>query len=504
MSIFYYILTKHIIQSLYAEKDDIHLDGTTGNGNKEPEFGKGQNASSLLTSKVAESERKPEKFGQRADPIKLSNQQIFTILKSIFTVDEDANPYDRRSGGFGRDVGISDRRSQQLSPGVQSTPRTLGDVGAETTDSETDLPKLRKSPKVTEEVSNAGAFCPPTTHRSISKYSEISSIIRNFSHSANYNIYVRMISAIHICNYQRELNIATKFHYLSYLLINMFYSEDDKEQFRIIFGKTYQIYRGFSLLARLYKYKKIPPHNTCDLVLNPFNINFNDLHSILKHTKQQPFMLIQNGAKYFFSRVDLIRLLNTSLGNTFDFFAKPLVCSNPYNKIVFEYHDLYNIYLYIKEGHLKNYELIDAFHDCDFVLEKFLLQYDYLIREYAIKEYILNSPDDELYNDIIDMIDEYCPTIMIHEDFPRKKLIYVMKPYLYLYFISIYSLIPSKKNKYRKLFKLKIQNFNKYTPTFGRKIINTARSMFGDIIEGQSVNIRFIDHCIPLLLSEVM
>jgi hypothetical protein len=283
----------------------------------------------------------------------------------------------------------------------------------------------------------------------------------------------------------------------------MFYSEDDKEQFQIIFGKTYQIYRGFSLLARLYRYKKIPPHNTCDLVLNPFNPNFNDLHSILKHSKQQPFMLIQNGAKYFFSRTDLIRLLNTSLGNTFDFFAKPLVCTNPYNKIAFEYHDLYNMYLYIKDGHMRISELIEGFHDCDFMLEKFLLDKDYIIREYAIKEYILNRSDDELYDDIIDMIDEYCPSITIHADFPRKKLVFIMKPYLYLYFISIYSLIPSKKNKYRKLFKRKIQKFNSYNPTFGRKIINTTRSMFGDIVEGPPV-IRFIDHCIPLLLSEVM
>jgi len=313
-----------------------------------------------------------------------------------------------------------------------------------------------------------------------------------------------MVTAMYGCDCMGTYTITTKFNYLSNLLNNMFYTEDDKEQFQIIFGKAYQIYRGFSLLARLYRVKKIPPHNTSDLVLNPFIPNFNDLHSILKHTKQQPFMLIQNGAKYFFSRVDLIRLLNTSLGNTFDFFAKPLVCSNPYNKIAFAYHDLYNIYFYIKDGHMKISELIDAYHDCGFVLEKFVLEKEYLIREYAIKEYIINRTDDDLYDDIIDMIDEHCPTITIHTDFPRKKLIFIMKPYLYLYFISMYSLIPSKKNKYRKLFKQKIQDFNSFNPSFGRKVLRTARSMFGDYIEGQPIIIRFIDNCIPLSLSEVM
>ena len=54
------------------------------------------------------------------------------------------------------------------------------------------------------------------------------------------------------------------------------------------------------------------------------------------------------------------------------------------------------------------------------------------------------------------------------------------------------------------MFKQKIQDFNLYNPSFGRKIINTARSMFGDIVEDQPVNIRFIDHCVPLLLSDVM
>jgi len=328
---------------------------------------------------------------------------------------------------------------------------------------------------------------------STSKLNKMTTIIDNYVHSVKYSIYSRMVTAMYVCNCMGTSLIATKLNYLSYLHSNMFYSEDDKEQFQIIFGKAYQICRGFSLLARLYRLKKIPPHNTCDLILNPF----------IPHAKQQPFMLIQNGAKYFFSRNDLIRLLNTSLGNTFDFFAKPLVCTNPYNKIAFEYHDLYNIYLYIKEGHMKTSELIDGFYACDFMLEKFLLEKDYLIREYAIKETILNNSDDELYDDIIDMLDEYT-NITIHVDFPKKKLIFVMKPYLYLYFVSLYSLIPSKKNKYRKLFKQKINKFKSYNSSFGRKVVHTERSMFGDRINGLPVNISFIDHCIPLLLSEVM
>jgi hypothetical protein len=478
MATFYYVLLKNVMQTLHSEK----LEQTKS-----------------MTCDISNS-----------SPVS-NNQQIFTIIQSIFEIDinytlpkgrVEPNAGVRRTVAFGDDASASACNEVEVSDSVSTQ-----NVNIFTTNLLCDRQSPNNFDGSTKHLeAREEGYQDRRSHDKLGKdicnFSQISDIIRDYMNLPSYNIYSRMITAIYVCNYPRKTT--AKFDYLSYLVTNIFYSEYDKEQFQILFGRAYQIYRGFSLLARLYRIKKLPPHNTCDLVLNPFVTNFNDLHSILKRSKQQPFMLIQNGAKYFFGRIDLIRLLNTSLGNTFDFFAKPLVCTNPYNKIAFEYHDLYNIYFYIKEGNMKISELIEGFYASNFVLEKFLLEKEYIIREYAIKEYILNHPDDEIYDDIIDMIDEYCPNITIHADFPRKKLVVIMKPYLYLYFVSIYSIIPSKKNKYRKLFKQKIQHFNMYNPTFGRKIINTTRSMFGEIVEGHSVNIRFIDHCAPLLLSDVM
>jgi DNA polymerase elongation subunit (family B) len=64
--------------------------------------------------------------------------------------DEDESSYARSAGDDRKDVGISDLRSQQLSPGVLCTPRTLGDVGAETSDSVSE----RKPPVVNVAVAS--------------------------------------------------------------------------------------------------------------------------------------------------------------------------------------------------------------------------------------------------------------------------------------------------------------------------------------------------------------
>ena len=60
--------------------------------------------------------------------------------------------------------------------------------------------------------------------------------------------------------------------------------------------------------------------------------------------------------------------------------------------------------------------------------------------------------------------------IFIHDEFPKKQLIKIMKPYLILHLQSFYSLIPIIKNNTEILLNRKLKKFYKFNPRFGRKV----------------------------------
>jgi hypothetical protein len=109
-------------------------------------------------------------------------------------------------------------------------------------------------------------------------------------------------------------------------------------------------------------------------------------------------------------------------------------------------------------------------------MTKFVDSYEYILRENSIKNYITNSTKSQIKSDILKMIKEYnsCHkkySINIDCEFPTDLLIRLMKPYLNLYLTAFYSLVP--KNKIDAKYKLtrKLKEFQKFNPSFGRKII---------------------------------
>jgi hypothetical protein len=62
-------------------------------------------------------------------------------------------------------------------------------------------------------------------------------------------------------------------------------------------------------------------------------------------------------------------------------------------------------------------------------------------------------------------------TINIHDEFPKNKLVKIMKPYLLLYLNSCYSLIPNIKKNSSIDLKNKLRNFQKFNPQFGRRLV---------------------------------
>jgi len=73
------------------------------------------------------------------------------------------------------------------------------------------------------------------------------------------------------------------------------------------------------------------------------------------------------------------------------------------------------------------------------------------------------------------LFDIYCHRISIHSEFPKDILIDIMKPYLYLYLINNYHIYGTeKREKCFKLLKIKMKEFYKFNPGFGRKYITTT------------------------------
>ena len=238
-----------------------------------------------------------------------------------------------------------------------------------------------------------------------------------------------------------------------------------RDEFIQYFCKIQKIYHSLSRFAYLYKYKKSTMSVTTDMGLNDISINDKNVLCIY-HIK----------SKYLFNVNDLIKIINTSLINNYLFFAEPLPSKNPYNNLPFTKSNLYNIYFFIKfNTHIYD-DLFFKFFQCDFNLSIFYNNYEYLLRDYSIKNYIKNCSEQEILNKINEMLTEYNKIyvrnkIIIHDEFPKNKIVKIMKPYVLLYLNSCYSLIPIVKSNSSIDLKIKLRNFQRFNPQFGRRLV---------------------------------
>ena len=281
-----------------------------------------------------------------------------------------------------------------------------------------------------------------------------------FKKNKNENEYF-LIFIFNTLIYTKNTN---KFDLFINTLNNSFFTEKQKEDFINVFCKIQKTYFALSKLAYLYKYNKAKIVVDNDMYLNPIDIN-----------NKNTICLLQDKNKYYFRINDLINIINRSLSNSPYFFCEVLIPKNPYNNTPFDKSTLYNIYFYIRTRTLIIPELLHKFFLCNFELDNFEKNYEYLIREYAIINYINDMDTDALHNLVLTMIDYFNTNnqyyIDIDDDFPKKYLINIMKPYLFLYCTYNFSLIGIKKIQSIELFFKKMKKFYKFNPLFGRKII---------------------------------
>ena len=162
------------------------------------------------------------------------------------------------------------------------------------------------------------------------------------------------------------------------------------------------------------------------------------------------------------------------MSNSSFFFSEPLEIKNPYNNLVFEYHNLCNIYFFLKFNCNSYNELFHKFFKSDFTIKIFLHRNFNLLRQYSILNYSTNTDMQYLYIEIINMINNYNSRIsekyriLIHDDFPLELLYNIMKKYLHLYINAWYSYVEYECNTFAMELNHRLYYFQKFNPAFGR------------------------------------
>jgi hypothetical protein len=279
------------------------------------------------------------------------------------------------------------------------------------------------------------------------------------------NKYFNIISIFFDIFILKKYSVKEKYKFLGNSLDNVFLTKDITFQIFSIFSQIQKKY--FALLRfkyiLLYKKSKIVVDN--DLSLNPIS------------EKDKNIVVInQKNKKYLFHIKDLLHIINSSIGHSDYFFSSPISVKNPYNNAIFTKSILYNIYFFMKFNTLYFSELFHHFFICNFDLSEFFGKNTILLRNYSIKDYLKNSTEENLLLDIEEMMDDFNYDnknykILIDPEFPNKKLLEILKPYVNLYIYSKFSYLNSEKNNAQKLLTSKLKQFYTFNPSFGRKII---------------------------------
>jgi hypothetical protein len=249
------------------------------------------------------------------------------------------------------------------------------------------------------------------------------------------------------------------------------------EEFVSYFCKIQSVYHVLNRFVFRYKYKRAKIVVNTDMILNE-----------LQENDKNVICVYQDNSKYLFKIHDLLKIINMALINSSNFFANPLCIKNPYSNLPFGKGILYSIYYFIREKtnitfNTNDTELFFKFHRCHFNLTLFFDEYEYILREKTILNYVKNSTTETLYNDIMIMLHKFNSEhikkqIVIDKKFPKNRIVEIFQPYLIMYIKSKYLLIPTLKYKATCYLERKLKKFQSFNPIFGRKKVKLLNKIF--------------------------
>jgi len=231
------------------------------------------------------------------------------------------------------------------------------------------------------------------------------------------------------------------------------------EIFEHMFCRVQRAYYGFARLARIWRLRTSPVQISCDLFMTPLDPSH-------KHT----FKLLQQNNIYYFSTRDLCKLVTNSITNSAFLFSEPKVAKNPYNNIVFNKADLYNMYWKIRESVCVVPTIIDLWFRYGFDVYKLRKNHEHEFADYAINNYVNALNVVQMCEEIYEMIYSlhFQEVIQPNPTFSSERFAADFKPYLRLFLKVQY--YPDKivaANLRRELI-CKLRWFSNMYPYYGK------------------------------------
>uniref|UniRef100_A0A6C0CLH6 Uncharacterized protein n=1 Tax=viral metagenome TaxID=1070528 RepID=A0A6C0CLH6_9ZZZZ len=251
---------------------------------------------------------------------------------------------------------------------------------------------------------------------------------------------------------------------------NGIYGEETKQRFLNTFMKFQKTQMAFNRIAYLWKYKHATTSVTTDLYLNTID-----------PTKDSTFVLYQNNKKFNFRISELIHIFGLALYGKFEYhfdvISEPP--TNPYNKMKFEIHNLYNIYFHIAFHTKMNMPtIIHLWFKENFNCSLLNLKHQSVLQKLCVQNFVNNleytsEKVHEHMNDII-KTNRYLCKWNIDPMFPKKKLLEKLKPCMfYYYMVEFVNCSLDETTHYKIKLSNKLQKMYLQDPTYGTIQKNT-------------------------------
>ena len=316
-----------------------------------------------------------------------------------------------------------------------------------------------------------GGFAKPSTTKSVGFWEclfreEDNGELGYEDNCIHFQLYFIISSMAYFFGEPLEKQISRKYLLINQAVNNIFLSKNVKDELLHIFEKTQRTYLAFLRFSNIVRHKIKKEKIDFDLRMEPIDI-----------CSKYSISLIHSDAKYYFVLTDLVNIIQTAITHSDDMFENPLFPKNPYINLPFTKTQLYNIYFHIKAVFLNVPEWIQLFYNSDFDLELFKIENEQKLREKYIKNYVNNGSINVLYEEVNSMISfnrRILRRININEDFPKKELVDIFRPYLFLYIMSVDGIEGTEKKHLSEIIlRKKLGDFVTFNENFGRKIITT-------------------------------